>query len=88
MLAMNLDYSRALLISIVTPLKKKGMEGVSEAVEVMKTYQLLREDLDNLIELCSTSRQKNLMDGVESKVNRIFYTLTFLEFMVNVPYIK
>lgn len=74
-LAMNLDYSRALLMSIVTPLKKKGMEGVSDAVEVMKTYQLLREDLDSLVEFCTTAKQKNMMDGVESKVKAAFTRL-------------
>ncbi|KAK9869471.1 hypothetical protein WA026_003226 [Henosepilachna vigintioctopunctata] len=74
-LAMNLDYTRALLTAIVTPLKKKGLNGVTDAVEIMKSYQLLREDLDSLIELCNWPKQKNIMDGIASTVKSAFTRL-------------
>ncbi|KAL3281590.1 hypothetical protein HHI36_004797 [Cryptolaemus montrouzieri] len=74
-LAMNLEYSKPLLESIVFPLKKRGLDGVQDAVEVMKSYQLLREDLDSLVELNLWPKQKGIMDGIDSKIKAAFTRL-------------
>ncbi|XP_063696478.1 replication factor C subunit 1 [Culicoides brevitarsis] len=67
-LSIRLDYAQFLTKAIVDPLKQKGMDGVPETLEVMKAYKLLREDIDSLVELSTWPKQKNPMDGIESKV--------------------
>merc|ERR1719436_1279942 len=50
--ALNQDFSEHLRNSIINPMVgSQGQEGVQKAVEVMKEFSLLREDLDNLVEL-------------------------------------
>lgn len=44
------------------------LDGVEEALSVIKEYRLLREDLDALAELSTWPGRKNLMDSVEGKV--------------------
>lgn len=67
-LSVRLDYAPFLVKAIVTPLVEKGLEGVSEALNVVKEYRLLREDIDALLELTTWPKGKNLWDSVESKV--------------------
>lgn len=67
---MNLDYLIPLRNAIINPLKTFGTQGVSEAIEVMKVYNLLREDLTNLIELCQWKDMKNPFNDIEPKVNQ------------------
>lgn len=71
--AMNLDYLKPLRDAIINPLKKRGLEGVHEAIEVMKAYNLLREDLTNLIELSQWKDTKNPFNDVDVKVS-VTYT--------------
>ena len=70
------DYSYSIRNKIIKPLIKKGSEGVAESVEVMTSYDLLREDLDSLSELTTWPGQKDLMSQVETKVKSAF-TRTF-----------
>lgn len=44
------------------------MDGVEEALSVLKEYRLLREDIDSLIELTMWPGKKNPMDAIEGKV--------------------
>lgn len=67
-LSVRLDYAPFLIKKIVNPLKEKGLEGVPEALEVIKEYRLLREDIDALLELTSWSKMKNPWEAVDSKV--------------------
>uniref|UniRef100_A0A336K826 Replication factor C subunit 1 n=1 Tax=Culicoides sonorensis TaxID=179676 RepID=A0A336K826_CULSO len=67
-LSVRLDYAQFLTKAIIDPLKDKAMDGVSESLDVIKAYKLLREDIESLVELSSWPRQKNPMEGVESKV--------------------
>lgn len=50
------------------PLRDRGVDGVEEALSVLKEYRLLREDIDSLIELTTWPGKKNPMDAVEWKV--------------------
>lgn len=67
-LSIRLDYAPFLLDAIVRPLKEKGLDGVHDALEVIKEYRLLREDMESLIELTSWPGKKNPMDAIDGKV--------------------
>lgn len=62
------DYSGPVRDCVTLPLVKHGMEGVKEAVEAMTSYDLLREDLDALLEVAQWPGVKDPMINVESKV--------------------
>lgn len=64
-----MDYCETLCSAVVKPLMQHGAEGVDTAVEAMNSYDLLREDLDALLELSSWPGSKNPMSTVESKVS-------------------
>lgn len=44
------------------------LDGVEEALSVIKEYRLLREDLESLVELSTWPGTKSPMDSVDSKV--------------------
>lgn len=66
--SIRLDYAPFLLKNITQPLIEDKMDGVEEALSVMKEYRLLREDIDGLVELTSWPGKKNPMDVVDGKV--------------------
>lgn len=70
--ALNLDYGQRLRDHIVGPLVKEGAEGVEEAVHRMNGYNLLREDLDGLLEVTQWEGRKDVMQGVDSKTKAAF----------------
>lgn len=45
-----------------------GQDGVEEALNVMKEYRLLREDLDSLVELSTWPGRKSPLDLVDGRV--------------------
>jgi len=65
-----MDYLTHLRDSLVGPLIKEGLDGVSAALHVMQSYYLLRDDIDSLIELSLWPSQKDPMSHVESKVTQ------------------
>lgn len=67
-LAVRLDYASFLLKNIVQPMIDDKMDGVDEALSVMKEYRLLREDIDSLVELSTWPGKKSPMDSVDGKV--------------------
>lgn len=67
-LSVRLDYAPFLLANIVRPLATEGQEGVHAALDVMKDYHLLREDLESLIELSAWPGKKSPMDAVDGRV--------------------
>ncbi|XP_023165351.1 replication factor C subunit 1 [Drosophila hydei] len=66
--SVRLEYAPHLLANIVRPLAEDGQEGVPAALQVMKDYHLLREDLESLIELSSWPGKKSPMDAVDGRV--------------------
>lgn len=66
--SIRMDYAPFLLKNIIQPLIEDKMDGVEEALSVMKEYRLLREDIDGLVELTTWPGRKNPMDGVDGKV--------------------
>nr|XP_023026436.1 replication factor C subunit 1 [Leptinotarsa decemlineata] len=71
-MAMKLDYLLPLRNAIILPLKKYGTDGIHQAIQVMKAYNLLREDLTNLIELCQWKDAKNPFNDIDAKVKSAF----------------
>ncbi|XP_026845381.1 replication factor C subunit 1 [Drosophila persimilis] len=67
-LSVRLDYAPFLLDNIARPLAKDGQDGVSAALDVMKDYHLLREDLDSLVELTAWPGKKSPLDAVDGRV--------------------
>lgn len=67
-MSVRLDYAQFLVKAIVKPLIDKGLDGVPEAIEIIKNYHLLREDLDALFELTTWGSAKSPWEKVESKV--------------------
>lgn len=67
-LSVRLDYAPFLLANIVRPLATDGQEGVQAALDVLKDYHLLREDLESLIELTAWPGKKSPMDAVDGRV--------------------
>jgi replication factor C subunit 1 len=62
--AVNLDYLPYVLNSIVGPLKRSGADGVSEAIRAMESYDLMREDLDSLLEVAQWPHKPDIMAGI------------------------
>ncbi|EFA03814.1 replication factor C subunit 1 [Tribolium castaneum] len=84
-MAVKLDYLVPLRNAIFTPLIKNGLEGINQAVGVMKDYNLLREDVDSLIELCQWLQGENPMNSIDSKVKSAF-TRTYNKQVTLLPY--
>lgn len=67
-MSVRLDYAQFLVDAIVRPLKERGLEGIPDALNVIKEYRLLREDIDSLLELSTWPKMKNPWESVDSKV--------------------
>lgn len=63
-----MDYCGHLRNTVINPLIHHGQDGVQDAVKVMTTYDLLREDLESLLELSQWPGSKDPMSRVDSKV--------------------
>ena len=69
---MNMELSQPLRDAIVRPMAKNGADGVADSVNVMKEYALLREDMDNLLEVTQWPDRDLPLRGVEAKVKSAF----------------
>ena len=74
--AINQDFVQYLRDAIVKPMTgQDGSSGIARSVKVMDDYSLLREDLDNLIELSTWEEGSGISDpmkNVDSKVKAAF----------------
>ena len=70
---MNLDYLQHIRDALVNPLIKEGSEGVATTLNVLNNYQLLKDDIDSIVELSLWPNQKDPMSLVESKVTLVYY---------------
>nr|XP_045582058.1 replication factor C subunit 1-like [Procambarus clarkii] len=71
-LDVGMDYCGSLRKAITTPLVDNGADGVADAVLAMTSYDLLREDMEAIIELSNWPGMKDPMSSVESKVKAAF----------------
>merc|ERR1719147_320301 len=70
--ALNMDYGQRLRDHIVSPMVKDATEGVDIAVTNMNEYNLVREDLDGLLEVTQWPHAKDPMANVDSKTKAAF----------------
>ena len=67
-----LEQGQTLRDHIISPLVSQGAEGVDASVRRMGDYNLLREDLDSLIEVSQWPDRPDPMRNVESKTKAAF----------------
>ncbi|XP_044154267.1 replication factor C subunit 1 isoform X1 [Bufo gargarizans] len=70
--ALNLDYLPYLRDKLVQPLTAHGTDGVQEVVDLMDTYYLMKEDYDNLMEICSWGGKPTPFSKLDPKVKAAF----------------
>ena len=70
--SLNRDFVQHLRNNILRPMKRDGAEGVPDSVRAMEFYSLMREDLDNLLEITTWPDQPDPMRNIESKVKAAF----------------
>ncbi|XP_032080112.1 replication factor C subunit 1 [Thamnophis elegans] len=70
--AVNLDYLSYLRDAVVRPLACQGSEGVRDAVTFMDSYCLLKEDVENLMEVTSWAGKPSAFSKLDSKVKSAF----------------
>lgn len=69
---LNEDYLHHLSNAIIKPLVTKQQDGIPEAVTVMSDYDLLREDLDAILEVTLLPKQVNPLTQLTSQVKAAF----------------
>ncbi|XP_034280711.1 replication factor C subunit 1 [Pantherophis guttatus] len=70
--AVNLDYLSYLRDAVVRPLASQGSEGVQDAVAFMDSYCLLKEDVENLMEVTCWAGKPSVFSKLDSKVKSAF----------------
>ena len=64
-----LDYMTPLASSLTKPLIQKESEGVSDVIKVLDEYDLLKDDMDSILELNTWPGRPDPMGAVPSKVS-------------------
>ncbi|KAG7270436.1 hypothetical protein CRUP_022380 [Coryphaenoides rupestris] len=70
--AVNLDYLPYLRGALLSPLQRQGAEGAGQAVQLLDDYQLIREDVDNMMEISVWGGQPDPYSKLDSKVKAAF----------------
>ncbi|KAG8453595.1 hypothetical protein GDO86_000287, partial [Hymenochirus boettgeri] len=70
--ALNLDYLSNMRDTLVRPLCKRGIDGVADTVDFMDTYYLMKEDFDNIMEICSWGGKPSAFSKLDPKVKAAF----------------
>uniref|UniRef100_A0A1A7YJX8 Replication factor C subunit 1 n=1 Tax=Iconisemion striatum TaxID=60296 RepID=A0A1A7YJX8_9TELE len=70
--AVNLDYLYYLRQILLHPLQKHGAEGASQAVQLLDDYQLIKEDVDSIMEISSWGGQPDPYSKLDAKVKAAF----------------
>lgn len=79
--AVNLDYLHYLREALLSPLQRSGSEGASEAVQILDDYQLVKEDVDSMMEISVWGNQPDPYSSLDPKVEEILKT-TFLQLLL------
>lgn len=69
--AVNLDYLHYLRRALLSPLQRRGAEGAGEAVQLLDDYQLVREDVDSMMEISVWGSQPDPYSKLDSKVSGV-----------------
>ncbi|XP_058048523.1 replication factor C subunit 1 isoform X2 [Ahaetulla prasina] len=68
----NLDYLSYLRDAVARPLASQGSEGVQDAVAFMDSYCLLKEDVENLMEVTCWAGKPSVFSKLDPKVKSAF----------------
>lgn len=66
--AVNLDYLPYLRSALLKPLQSSGAEGASQSVELMDDYNLLKEDVDSMMEISTWGGSPDPYSKLDPKV--------------------
>lgn len=67
--AVNLDYLHYMRKALLNPLQRFGAEGAGQAVQMLDDYQLVREDVDSIMEISIWGGQPDPYSKLDSKVS-------------------
>uniref|UniRef100_K7FN75 Replication factor C subunit 1 n=1 Tax=Pelodiscus sinensis TaxID=13735 RepID=K7FN75_PELSI len=70
--AVNMEYLSYLRDALVRPLTSMGTEGVQDAVTFMDSYCLMREDVENIMEISSWGGKPTPFSKLDPKVKAAF----------------
>lgn len=70
--AVNLDYLYYLRQALLTPLQKQGAEGAGQTVQLLDDYQLVKEDVESIMEISMWGGQPDPYSKLDSKVKAAF----------------
>lgn len=70
--AVNLEYLHYLRQALLNPLQRHGAEGAGEAVQLLDDYQLIKEDVDSVMEISVWGGQPDPYSKLDSKVKAAF----------------
>uniref|UniRef100_A0A3B3V084 Replication factor C subunit 1 n=1 Tax=Poecilia latipinna TaxID=48699 RepID=A0A3B3V084_9TELE len=70
--AVNLDYMHYLRHALLHPLQRHGTEGAAQAVQLLDDYQLLKEDVDSIMEISVWGGQPDPYSKLDPKVKAAF----------------
>ncbi|XP_071360428.1 replication factor C subunit 1 [Trachinotus anak] len=70
--AVNLDYLHYLRQALLSPLQRHGAEGAGQAVQLLDDYQLIKEDVDSIMEISVWGGQPDPYSRLDSKVKAAF----------------
>lgn len=68
--AVNLDYLHYLRQALLSPLQRHGVEGATDAVQILHDYQLIKDDVDSIMEISIWGNQPDPYSKLDSKVSR------------------
>uniref|UniRef100_A0A671TH35 Replication factor C subunit 1 n=1 Tax=Sparus aurata TaxID=8175 RepID=A0A671TH35_SPAAU len=83
--AVNLDYLHYLRQALLNPLQRHGAEGAAQAVKLLDDYQLIKEDVDSIMEISVWGGQPDPYSKLDSKVKAAF-TRTYNKDVHLTPY--
>ncbi|XP_043285853.1 replication factor C subunit 1 [Venturia canescens] len=84
--SINIDYLKQLRDTILRPLALQENDGIDEALKVMDSYHLLREDLESLVEVSLWPGQRDPWQAIDSKV-RAAFTRAYNKSSAPAPYL-
>lgn len=76
-----MEYLSYLRDALVQPLKDFGADGVQEAIKFMDSYCLMKEDIENIMEISTWGGKPSPFSMLDPKVRftgGYFFSLTYL----------
>ncbi|NWS19000.1 RFC1 factor, partial [Pachyramphus minor] len=68
----NMEYLSCLRDALVKPLKDLGADGVQQAIAFMDSYCLMKEDIENIMEISTWGGKPSSFSKLDSKVKAAF----------------